>query len=230
LVATLLSAVTYATSHQLGTSAWQPSVFSLTVSSLNIKVVKDAAELDVRAVLPAQNHDVTEHSPASEGAHPEAVAPPEPALVPPPAPATVHQGQPGLVIAGFVCALVGLLLTLSVLGAPVGVPLGIIGLVFSLVGLHQVKLTGRPLGLAISGVICGAVSLLVGLVLLVVFVVAVSSSSNYCRDHHPNFTLPKIEQQYGDHNYGWRYPPFQEGPGQNQPRTTDVPGHPSFGP
>ena len=89
--------------------------------------------------------------------------------------AQVGPKNDGMAISGLVCGIVGLVLTLCW----VGVILGILGVVFGVLGVKKVDasngtLQGRGMGLA--GAICGAVSIAIFLVMIVI---AIASSSNY---------------------------------------------------
>jgi hypothetical protein len=58
----------------------------------------------------------------------------------------------GMAVAGFVCSLVGIFVA--------GIPLGILGVVFSNIGLNRAKREGRPLsGLAIAGIVLGFIAI-----------------------------------------------------------------------
>ena len=56
-----------------------------------------------------------------------------------------------MAVAGFICSLIGIFVA--------GLPLGILGVVFSAIGLNRSKREGRPLrGLAIAGVVLGIIA------------------------------------------------------------------------
>jgi hypothetical protein len=82
----------------------------------------------------------------------------------------------GLGVAGFVTGLVGLVLC----WVPwFGMILGLVGVVLGGIGISQGKKKGAPTGLAIAGLVCGVLAVLVWLVLLaVVFSVASSFSTS----------------------------------------------------
>jgi hypothetical protein len=97
-----------------------------------------------------------------------------PSTPPPPAvavPAERPPGAPGLAVAGFIVALCGLVLTLTVFCWFIGLPAAIVGTVLSAVGLRQANDRGAPRGLAVAGLTCGIVALALGIavVLLVIF-------------------------------------------------------------
>ena len=80
----------------------------------------------------------------------------------------------GIGTAGFVCGLVGLVLC----WVPwFGAILGLVGVVLSAVGISQGKKKGAPTGLAIGGLVCGILAVLVWVV-LVIAVFSVASSIN----------------------------------------------------
>jgi hypothetical protein len=77
----------------------------------------------------------------------------------------------GLGVAGFVTGLVGLVLC----WVPwFGMLLGLVGIVLSGIGIAQGKKKGASIGLAIAGLVCGILAVLVWIVLLA-FVVSVAS-------------------------------------------------------
>lgn len=81
----------------------------------------------------------------------------------------------GMAIAGLVCGIVGLVLTLCW----VGVILGILGVIFGVVGIKKIDASNGTLqgrGMALAGAICGAISIAIFLVMIVI---AIASSSNY---------------------------------------------------
>jgi hypothetical protein len=86
----------------------------------------------------------------------------------------VHQNvgqQNGQGTAGFVCGLIGLVFC----WVPwFGVILAIIGLALSAAGLSHSSKTGAPKGLATAGLVCSIVALIPALILLIVFLTAVS--------------------------------------------------------
>jgi len=87
------------------------------------------------------------------------------------APVPQQQGN-GLGVAGFVTGLVGLVLC----WVPwFGMLLGLVGIVLSGIGIAQGKKKGVSIGLAIAGLVCGILAVLVWIVLLA-FVVSVASS------------------------------------------------------
>jgi hypothetical protein len=90
--------------------------------------------------------------------------------VPPYGPAVPYGPGPtspsGTVIAGFVVALVGLVLFWTPI---LGLLLSVVGLVLSARGLSQVRRTGQSSGLATTGVVMGIVGLVPGIFFLSVF-------------------------------------------------------------
>ncbi len=96
-----------------------------------------------------------------------------PVPVPPGAtPVVVQQaaapGSPGIGVAGFVLALVGLFV-------PV---VGGVGFIFSIVGYRQAKREGLSTGLSLAGIIIGAIATLIGIIIVVLFVGAFSFGSS----------------------------------------------------
>jgi hypothetical protein len=78
----------------------------------------------------------------------------------------------GLGVAGFVCGLIGLILC----WVPwFGFLLGLVGVVLSGIGIAQGKKKGAPTGLAIAGLVCGILAVLVWIVLVIFVISAVSS-------------------------------------------------------
>ncbi len=75
---------------------------------------------------------------------------------------------PGIAIAGFVCSIVGLL--------PIPL-LGLIGLILSAVGWAKARKVGAPIGLAVTGVIVGAITTAAGLAFFLLLVGAIGSST-----------------------------------------------------
>ncbi|WP_448625863.1 hypothetical protein [Geodermatophilus sp. URMC 64] len=87
------------------------------------------------------------------------------------APAPQAPGN-GLGVAGFVTGLVGLVLC----WVPwFGMVLGLVGVVLGGIGISQGKKKGAPTGLAIAGLVCGILAVLVWLLLLA-FVFSIASS------------------------------------------------------
>jgi hypothetical protein len=74
---------------------------------------------------------------------------------------------PGIAIAGFVCALVGIVV----------LPLLLVGLVLSLVGLSQAKKLHAPRGLAIAGVCVSGVFLVLWGIYFALIIIALASSN-----------------------------------------------------
>lgn len=86
------------------------------------------------------------------------IAVPLPAgATPPPPPKKYNE----LTILGFVCGLVGLLISPCCMG--LGVPVGGIGLTCSILGFLAAQKKGGSLGLAIAGIVLGGLDLLLGI-------------------------------------------------------------------
>jgi hypothetical protein len=98
------------------------------------------------------------------GAGPAVAATETPANPPPESPPGVppKASAPGIAIAGFVLAIVGLLVPL----------LGLVGVVFSGIGYARARRQGQPRGLALAGIIIGAVATVVAVVVLILTVAA----------------------------------------------------------
>jgi hypothetical protein len=84
----------------------------------------------------------------------------------------------GMAIAALCCGIAAIPLTLF---CGLGVVLGVLGLVFGLVSMRKIDraagaLTGR--GMALAGVICGAVGLVLSLGYWVIIIIAAASDSN----------------------------------------------------
>jgi hypothetical protein len=92
---------------------------------------------------------------------------PEQPTSPPPTSAE-QPGPPGLAIAGFVCGLVGLILSASVICFFIGGPVAVIGIVLSAIGRKQADERGAKGGLATAGLVCGIIGTLIALVILIV--------------------------------------------------------------
>ena len=118
-----------------------------------------------------------------DSSYPQNPPPPAPQAYPAPqgyaAPAPMPYGYPaapqapsnGLGVAGFVTGLIGLVLC----WVPwFGMLLGLVGIVLSAIGISQGKKKGASTGLAIAGLVCGILAVLVWIVLLA-FVVSVAS-------------------------------------------------------
>ena len=92
----------------------------------------------------------------------------------PPSPAAPARPKNGLGTAGFVLGLVGLVFAFIPLIGVVAWPLVIIGLILSLVGLSRVrKGVATNKGLAIAGIVCSAVGLVICILWTAVFGAAV---------------------------------------------------------
>lgn len=119
---------------------------------------------------PEQTNPVVEPTETPEAAEPveapvAAVAEPAPvtAAVAPVAPAPGH----GLGIASLI---------VSLLGA------GLVGLILGIVGLKQAKAAGQKNGLALAGIIIGAINIVVGTIIAIVFIAGVAMIASKCAD------------------------------------------------
>ncbi len=105
----------------------------------------------------------------------ETYAPPPPP--PSPQPVAPKAGN-GLATAGFVVALLGFLGSFIPVINVVGIVMGVVGAVLAVVGLVKSRTTGSGKGLAIAGVVLGALAVVVGIVVNVAFVNAVDDALN----------------------------------------------------
>ena len=104
--------------------------------------------------------------------------PPQP---PPPQPgygAPQQQGNPGIAIAGFVCALVGLLV--SWVGWTI--VLCVVGLVLSIMGRRQAIERGAPTGLATAGIVMGIIGTVIAVIIIVFVIILVSEGEDALDD------------------------------------------------
>ena len=77
-------------------------------------------------------------------------------------PSTSPTKTNGMAVAGFVCALATTFTGIS----------AILGLIFSIVGLSQIKKTGEDgRGLAIAGIIISSVLMFIGIIVIILFIV-----------------------------------------------------------
>lgn len=97
---------------------------------------------------------------------------PQPGL-PTPAPAT---GSNGLATAGFVLGLLGLLGSWIPLLNILGIILGVLGVILAGIGLAKSKKAGAGKGLAIAGLILGALAVVIAIIVNVAFVDAVDEA------------------------------------------------------
>lgn len=97
-------------------------------------------------------------------APPAAAAPTPPAAAPAAAAGAATPGQPGLVIAAFVCGLISILTSWCCIGVPVGVAAVVCGILAK----GEVERRGAPSWMWITGLVLGAVSLAVFAILLIV--------------------------------------------------------------
>ena len=75
--------------------------------------------------------------------------------------------NPGIGIAGFVCSLVGLFIP----------GLGLIGLILSVIGYSQAKRHSMAKGLSITGIVLGAITMIVGIFVFLALLAAIGSAS-----------------------------------------------------
>ena len=104
--------------------------------------------------------------------------PPQP---PPPQPgygAPQQQGNPGIAVAGFVCALIGLLV--SWVGWTI--VLCVIGLVLSIMGRRQAIERGAPTGLATAGIVMGIIGTVIAVIIIVFVIILVSEGEDVLDD------------------------------------------------
>jgi hypothetical protein len=107
--------------------------------------------------------------------------PPQPPPPQPGAPAGAP-GPPGIGIAGFVCGLLGLLISwIPVIGV-LGIILCVIGIPLSIVGRRRAAETGAPGGLATAGLVCSIIGLAIGLIVQVLFGIALDEAENQLDD------------------------------------------------
>lgn len=105
--------------------------------------------------------------------------PPQPP--PPPQPgygAPQQQGTPGIATAGFVVALIGLLI--SWIGW--SIVLCVIGLVLSIMGRRQAIERGAPTGLATAGIVMGIIGTIIALIIIVFVIILVSEGEDALDD------------------------------------------------
>jgi hypothetical protein len=72
-----------------------------------------------------------------------------------------------MAVAGFVCGLVGLVLSAIIICFFIGGPVALVGLVLSVIGLRQANERGAKRGLAIAGLVCGIIGVLIALVITI---------------------------------------------------------------
>ncbi|HEY3868431.1 MAG TPA: DUF4190 domain-containing protein [Actinocrinis sp.] len=70
----------------------------------------------------------------------------------------------GLALAGMILGIIGLLGSIVILGAFVGV----VGLILALIGLSTARRTGAGRGFAITGIVTSALSIVIGIIVLIV--------------------------------------------------------------
>lgn len=93
----------------------------------------------------------------------------------PPAPAPKSNG---LAIAGFVVALLGLLGSFIPVVNIGGIVLAVVGLILSIVGLTKAKKVGAGKGMALTGIILGALAIVVGIAVNLIFAAGVSNAAD----------------------------------------------------
>lgn len=105
-----------------------------------------------------------------------------PQAPPPPPPGggfPQQQGHPGIAIAGFVIGLIGLL----TFWIPyVGAVVSIIGLILSVFGMRAANERNAPKGLAIAGLVCAILGVLLGVIWTIVFSIAVDETEDALDD------------------------------------------------
>jgi hypothetical protein len=122
---------------------------------------------------------------------PSAAGPPTPPPPPPPpAPAQQQPGAPGIAIAGFVCGLVGMILTIIIICFFIGAPLALVGVVLSAIGMKQANETGAKKGLAIAGLVCGIIGVLLGILFTIIAITDDSSDVDF--DFESSVVLPAL--------------------------------------
>ena len=102
---------------------------------------------------------------------------------PPPPPqagygAPQQQGNPGIAIAGFVCALIGLLV--SWVGWTI--VLCVVGLILSIMGRRQAIERGAPTGLATAGIVMGIIGTVIAVIIIVFVIILVSEGEDVLDD------------------------------------------------
>lgn len=81
-----------------------------------------------------------------------------------------QSSTPGLSIAGMIC---GILSLLTCCFYYIGLPLAILGLIFSIIGM---KRNANGKGMAIAGIVTSAISLAIAIIMLIIVLVAANSS------------------------------------------------------
>jgi hypothetical protein len=130
-----------------------------------------AAQPQARPQAPAAQPQATAR-PQAPAAQPQAAVAGQPGGFQPVARPASKPGQPGIGIAGFVCGLVGLILSLTVICWFIGLPLAIIGTVLGVLGIRQANESGAPKGLSMAGMICGIVGIVAGVIITVLVALA----------------------------------------------------------
>jgi hypothetical protein len=97
-------------------------------------------------------------------------------------------------VAGFVCALVGLLV--SWVGWTV--VLCVIGLVLSIMGRRQANERGAPTGLATAGIVMGIIGTVIAIIIIVFVIILVSESEDALDD------LTFTTSTFGQAVIGWK--------------------------
>lgn len=112
-----------------------------------------------------------------------AASPPAPTLQPgPPTPAPAR-GSNGLATSGFVIALLGFLGSWIPVLNVVGIILGVLGAVLAAVGLARAAKVGTGKGLAITGLVLGALAVVIAIVINVAFANVVSDAIDETTDN-----------------------------------------------
>src|SRR5918996_2812613 len=119
------------------------------------------------------------------------MSPPEqPAAAPPPPPAERPQGHPGMAVAGFVCGLVGLVLSAIIICFFIGGPVALVGVVLSAIGLRQANERGAKRGLAIAGLVCGVIGVLIALVITIAAIAGDDTDTDFDFETSSTVILP----------------------------------------
>ncbi|UGT40517.1 DUF4190 domain-containing protein [Nocardia yamanashiensis] len=111
--------------------------------------------------------------------------PPPPGGYPPPGGGGYWQGEPkskGLAIAALVLGILGILTFWTVIFTILGIIFGLLAMIFGLIALSKVRAgTGDGKGMALSGLILGAISLIGGIIagILVWFVFSETGTTDY---------------------------------------------------
>ncbi|MGH2662450.1 MAG: DUF4190 domain-containing protein [Actinomycetota bacterium] len=113
--------------------------------------------------------------------------PPQPSQ--PPVPPGVPGQTNGLAIAGMVCGILGVVL----FWIPyLGIILGILGLVFGFLGRNRaVQLGGVGQGMAMAGIVTGAVAVVAGILWIIFIVTQVDEARDILEEFESEFSLAR---------------------------------------